>query len=52
MARRASPTDPIDARWRRPEPLTPPAKPGGRRPTVDMREILSADSYHVRGGAS
>ena len=52
MTRRPYPTDLTEAQWRRLEPLIPPAKPGGRRRTVNMREILNAIFYHVRGGAS
>ncbi len=52
MTRRPYPTDLTEAQWRRLAPLIPPAKPGGRRRTVNMREILNAIFYHVRGGAS
>ncbi len=52
MTRQPYPTDLTEAQWRRLEPLIPPAKPGGRRRTVNMREILNAIFYHVRGGAS
>ena len=52
MTRPPYPTDLTEAQWRRLEPLIPPAKPGGRRRTVNMREILNAIFYHVRGGAS
>ena len=52
MTRRPYPTDLTEAQWRRLEPLIPPAKPGGRRRTVNMREILNASFYHARGGAS
>ena len=46
------PTDLTEAQWRRLAPLIPPAKPGGRRRTVDIREVLNAIFYHLRGGAS
>jgi putative transposase len=52
MTRRAYPTDLTEAQWRRLAPLIPPAKPGGRRRAVNLREILNAIFYHARGGAS
>src|SRR2546430_16495672 len=52
MQREAYPTDLTDAQWRRLEPLIPAAHPGGRPRAVDMREVLNAIFYHVRGGAS
>jgi putative transposase len=52
MARPAYPTDLTEAQWRRLAPLSPPAKPGGRRRSVDIREVLHAPFYHLRGGAS
>jgi putative transposase len=52
MARPAYPTDLTEARWRRLAPLSPPAKPGGRRRSVDIREVLNARFSHLRGGAS
>jgi putative transposase len=52
MTRPPYPTDLTDAQWRRLEPLIPPAKPGGRRRTADIRAVLNAIFYHARGGAS
>ncbi len=46
------PTDLIDAPWRILEPLVPPAAPGGRPRTVDMRELPNAIFCHLRGGAA
>ena len=37
MTRQPYPTDLTEAQWRRLEPLIPPAKPGGRRRTVNYR---------------
>jgi putative transposase len=42
MIRKAYPTDLTDAQWARIAPLIPPAKPGGRRRTVNVREVLNA----------
>lgn len=36
------PTDLSDEEWTRLSPLIPPAKPGGRPRTIDMREALNA----------
>jgi putative transposase len=39
-----------DAQWEEMEPLIPPAKPGGRPRTADMRAVLNAINYVVRTG--
>ena len=39
-----------DTEWAILEPLIPPAKPGGRPRTTDMREVLNAIFYVDRGG--
>src|SRR5437660_59228 len=52
MQREPYPTDLTDAQWARLERLIPPARPGGRPRAVDLREVLNAIFYHVRGGAS
>src|SRR5579862_4652443 len=52
MMREAYPTDLSDTQWARLERLIPSAQPGGRPRSVDMREVLNAILYHVRGGAS
>jgi putative transposase len=46
------PTDLTDAQWARLEHLIPAAHPGGRPRSVDMREMLNAILYQVRGGVS
>jgi putative transposase len=50
MARAAYPTDLTDAQWKRLEELMPAAKSGGRSRTTDLREVLNATLYIVRGG--
>src|SRR5207247_8139998 len=45
-------TDLTDAEWKIVEPLLPPAKPGGRHRTVNLREILNGIRYLVRSGCS
>jgi hypothetical protein len=45
MCRRAYPSDVSDEEWAILEPLIPPAKPGGRPRTTDMREVLNALFY-------
>ncbi|MCA9027189.1 MAG: transposase [Planctomycetaceae bacterium] len=42
MARKRYRTDLSDAQWKRIAPLIPPAKPGGRPRTIDMREVMIA----------
>jgi putative transposase len=36
------PTDLTDDQWQRIAPLIPPARPGGRPRTADLREIVNA----------
>jgi putative transposase len=50
VERRHYPTDLTDTEWAILEPLIPPEKPGGRPRSVDMREIINAMSYVLRGG--
>ncbi len=50
MNRKSYPTDLTDAQWERVAPLIPPAKPGGRRRSVDVREVVNAILYLVRTG--
>jgi len=50
MNRPTYPTDLTDEQWEWIEPLIPPAKPGGRPRTVEMREVVNAIIYLVRGG--
>ncbi len=52
MARNAYPSDLTDAQWRLIERRIPPAKPGGRRRSVDMREVMNGVLYLVRTGCS
>jgi len=44
------PTDLTDTQWTVLEPLIPPAKAGGRPRTTDMREVVNAVFYVLRGG--
>jgi transposase len=50
MARRPYPTDLSDDEWAILAPLLPPAKPGGRPRSTDVREVLNAISYWLRSG--
>lgn len=52
MSRTPYPSDIDDGQWKVIAPLIPPAKPGGRPRTVDMREILNAILYVVRSGCA
>lgn len=47
---RRYPTDLTDAEWERVEPLLPKPAKRGRKPTVDLREILNAIRYMARSG--
>jgi len=44
------PSDLTDAEWRLIEPLIPPAKHGGRKRTVNVREILNGILYGLSTG--
>jgi putative transposase len=50
MKRTPYPTDLTNAQWQLIEPLLPPAQPGGRPRTVDLREVVNAILYLVRSG--
>jgi transposase len=52
MGRRRYPSDRRDAEWALLAPLLPAAKPGGRPRSVDVREIVNAISYRLRGGVA
>jgi transposase len=52
MSRTAYSSDLTDAQWRRIKPLIPPAKPGGRPRTVNIREILNGIWYVLRSGCA
>jgi putative transposase len=43
-------SDLTDAQWEWIRPLLPPAKPGGRPRTVDLREVLNTLFYQARTG--
>ncbi len=48
MIRKPYSTDLTDAQWARIAPLIPPAMPGGRRRTVNVREVVNAILYLLR----
>lgn len=48
--RKAYPSDLTDEQWAILEPLLPPAKPGGRPRSVDLREVLNTLFYQARTG--
>jgi len=50
MTRQSYPTDLTDAQWTRLAPLVPPAKPGGRPRSADLRAIVDAILYALRNG--
>ena len=52
MSRATYPSDLTDAQWALLQPLIPPAKPGGRPRSVDMREIVNAILYLLRTGCA
>lgn len=52
MARIAYPSDLTDRQWRLIEKRIPPAKPGGRHRSVDLREVMNGVLYLVRTGCS
>src|SRR5262245_48409248 len=52
MNRTPYPTDLTDPQWERLEPFVPPAKPGGRPRTVDVREVRNAYFYLLRAGCA
>ena len=44
------PSDLTDAEWALVEPMIPPAKRGGRKRTVDVREVLNGIFYVLSTG--
>jgi putative transposase len=50
MRNQLYPTDVTDSQWNLSKELIPPAKPGGRRRRLDMRQVLNAILYVVVGG--
>ena len=52
MGRTAYPSDLSDAQWTLLKPCIPPAKPGGRPRSVDMREVINGILYVLRSGCA
>jgi len=52
MTRKLYPSDLTDDQWTLIEPLIPPARPGGRSRTVNMREVFNGIQYLLRAGGS
>jgi putative transposase len=50
MERKPYPTDVTDEQWKLIEAFLPPAKPGGRARSTDLREVVNALLYLVRTG--
>jgi len=50
MKKKRYPSDLTDGEWKHIKWLLPKAKPGGRRRTTNLREVLNAIFYLVRGG--
>jgi putative transposase len=50
VSRKAYPSDLTEEQWRLIESLLPPAKPGGRRRAVDLREVMNSILYVDRAG--
>lgn len=50
MNKKRYPSDLTDGEWNHVKRLIPKAKPGGRPRTLNMREVLNAVFYLVRGG--
>ena len=52
MTRTSYPSDLADAQWSIIAPLIPPAWPGGRRRSVNMRDVINGILYLNRTGCS
>jgi putative transposase len=52
MNRKAYATDLTDTEWALLAPFIPPAEPGGRPRSTDMREVVNAIFYLLRGGCA
>ena len=52
MTRKPYPSDLTAAQWQVLAPLLPPAKPGGRPRSVDLREVLNGILYVLRNGCT
>ncbi len=50
MKQKPHPSDLTDQEWAILEPMIPPAKPGGRPRTADMREVVNAIFYVLKTG--
>ncbi len=50
MTKQSYPSDLTDAQWQVLAPLIPPAKPGGRKRSVDVRAVVSAIFYRTKTG--
>jgi putative transposase len=50
MSEKVYPSDLTDAQWERLLPLIPPAKPGGRPRTGNLRAIINAIFYRTKTG--
>jgi putative transposase len=50
VTRKPYPSDLTDEQWERLAPLLPAAKPGGRRRSVNLREVVNALLYLLRTG--
>jgi transposase len=50
MNRKPYPSDLTDDQWNELAPLLPPAKPGGRSRSVDLREVINGMLYVLRNG--
>jgi putative transposase len=52
MKRKSYPSDLSDAQWALLKPLIPPARPGGRPRSADMREVVNGLFYVTREGCT
>ena len=52
MKRKRYPSDLTDDQWNELAPLLPAAKLGGRRRTVDLREVINGTLYVLRSGCT
>ena len=52
MDTKTYPSDLTDEQWKLIEPLLPPAKPGGRPRTTNLRQVINGILYLVRTGCS
>ncbi len=52
MKRKTYPSDLTDDQWNELAPLLPAAKLGGRRRTVDLREVINGTLYVLRSGCT